>query len=192
MWRRARRDGALVLVAALLAAALASNAIASSRPFNAPMHVPDRAAVAQEHRTVAPESGATGVLRVACEHESPATDSNDPERSPERKHDTDWWLVIPTLALAVFTALLDGFVLWQACISPHYPHGMVNHAAHQYVMGAIHTNTIEGFWSLFKRHVMGTFHKVSRKYLPLYLAEFQFRYNKRENADIFGAAIRSC
>ena len=39
---------------------------------------------------------------------------------------------------------------------------------------------------------MGTYHKVSRKYLPLYVAEFQFKYNNRMNSDIFGAAIREC
>jgi hypothetical protein len=55
-----------------------------------------------------------------------------------------------------------------------------------------HTNTIEGFWPIFKRGVVGTFHKVSAKYLPLYVAEFQFRYNNRDNADIFGEAIRGC
>ena len=55
-----------------------------------------------------------------------------------------------------------------------------------------HTNTIEGFWSIVKRRIMGTFHKVSRKYLPLYVAEFEFRYNNRMNANIFGAAIRAC
>jgi transposase-like protein len=53
-----------------------------------------------------------------------------------------------------------------------YKHGSVHHAAHRYVVGAIHTNTIEGFWSILKRGIMGTFHKVSRKYLPLYVAEF--------------------
>jgi transposase-like protein len=73
-----------------------------------------------------------------------------------------------------------------------YPRGTVNHAARQYVVGAVHTNTIDGFWSIFKRGVVGTFHKVSRKYMPLYVAEFQFRYNNRENADIFGAAIAGC
>jgi len=73
-----------------------------------------------------------------------------------------------------------------------YPHQTVDHGRHKYVIGAIHTNTIEGFWSIFKRGVVGTFHKVSRKYMPLYVAEFQFRYNNRENADIFGTAIRGC
>jgi transposase-like protein len=73
-----------------------------------------------------------------------------------------------------------------------FPHGAVYHTRGQYVTGAIHTNTIEGFWSLIKRGVVGTYHKVSRKYLPLYVAEFQFRYNNRMNADIFGEAIRGC
>ena len=73
-----------------------------------------------------------------------------------------------------------------------YPHGVVNHTAGQYVVGAIHTNTIEGFWSLFKRGIMGSYHKVSAKYLPLYVAEFQFRYNNRKNPDIFQAAIQGC
>src|SRR5204863_7239583 len=50
-------------------------------------------------------------------------------------------------------------------LSPDYPHHAVHHAAKNYVVGAVHTNTIEGFWSLIKRGVMGSYHKVSRKYL---------------------------
>jgi transposase-like protein len=73
-----------------------------------------------------------------------------------------------------------------------YPHGTVDHGKGKYVVGALHTNTIEGFWSLIKRGCIGTFHKVSKKYLHLYVAEFQFRYNNRENHDIFGAAIARC
>jgi hypothetical protein len=89
-----------------------------------------------------------------------------------------------------------------------FRHGSVNHEAghyvensnviyldakaKQYVVGAIHTNTIEGFWSIFKRGIVGSFHKVSKKYMALYVAEFQFRYNNRQNPDIFGAAIAGC
>ena len=73
-----------------------------------------------------------------------------------------------------------------------YPRESVKHRNEQYVVGAVHTNTIEGFWSIFKRGVVGTFHKVSAKYLPLYVAEFQFRYNNRMNPDIFDAAIAGC
>jgi hypothetical protein len=73
-----------------------------------------------------------------------------------------------------------------------FPHFAVHHASGRYVIGAIHTNTIEGFWSIFKRGVVGTFHKVSRKYMALYVAEFQFRYNNRQNANIFGTAISGC
>jgi hypothetical protein len=72
------------------------------------------------------------------------------------------------------------------------PHAMVDHSKKQYVVGVVHTNTIEGFWSIFKRGVVGTFHKMSAKYMPLYVAEFQFRYNNRFNADIFGTAIAGC
>jgi len=73
-----------------------------------------------------------------------------------------------------------------------HPHGTVDHSKHQYVVGAVHTQTIEGFWSIFKRGIVGSFHKVSAKYMPLYVAEFQFRYNHRRNEDIFGAAIAGC
>jgi len=73
-----------------------------------------------------------------------------------------------------------------------YQRGMVHHAAKQYVVGAVHTNTIEGFWSIFKRGVVGTFHKMSEKYMPLYVAEFQFRYNNRMDPDIFEKAIAGC
>ncbi|MGA2891860.1 MAG: IS1595 family transposase [Xanthobacteraceae bacterium] len=73
-----------------------------------------------------------------------------------------------------------------------YNHQTVDHSRKQYVVGAVHTNTIEGFWSIFKRGVVGSFHKVSAKYLPLYVAEFQFRYNNRSNPDMFGTAIGGC
>jgi transposase-like protein len=73
-----------------------------------------------------------------------------------------------------------------------YPHHVIRKKTGDYVHGAIHTNTIEGFWSLIKRGVIGSYHKVSRKYLPLYVAEFEFRHNNRHNPDIFGACVGQC
>lgn len=70
--------------------------------------------------------------------------------------------------------------------------GGLDHTISQHLVGAVHTNTIEGFWSLIKRGVVGTYHQVSRKYLPLYVAEFEFRHNNLNNPDIFGAAVGRC
>lgn len=73
-----------------------------------------------------------------------------------------------------------------------FPHEFVTHGRGEYVRGLVHTQTIDGFWSLLKRGILGTFHNVSRKYLPLYVAEFEWRYNNRSNPDIFGAAVGRC
>ncbi len=58
-------------------------------------------------------------------------------------------------------------------------HRRINHAAGVYVVGDIHTNTIEGFWSLVKRGIGGVYHSVSKKYLQTYLDEYSYRYNRR-------------
>jgi transposase-like protein len=70
-----------------------------------------------------------------------------------------------------------------------FRHDAVNHSAGEYVRGKVHTANIDSFWSLLKRGIVGTYHNVSKKYLPLYLAEFQFRHNNRRNPDIFGQVI---
>jgi transposase-like protein len=70
-----------------------------------------------------------------------------------------------------------------------YKHETVKHSQNEYVRGEIHTNNIESFWALLKRGIVGTYHNVSKKYLPLYFAEFQFRHNSRRESDIFGKAI---
>lgn len=62
-------------------------------------------------------------------------------------------------------------------------HRTVEHGRRQYAKpDGTHTNTIEGFWSQMKRSIDGTHHVVSPKYLPLYVSEFQFRYNHGRNA----------
>jgi transposase len=60
-----------------------------------------------------------------------------------------------------------------------YMHRRIHHAKKVYVFGDVHTNTIEGYWSLVKRGISGTYHNVSEKYLQTYLDEFGFRYNHR-------------
>ena len=57
---------------------------------------------------------------------------------------------------------------------------------------ATHTNAIEGFRSILKRGIVGPFHEVTIKYFALYVAEFRFRYNNRQNDDIFGTAVNGC
>lgn len=75
---------------------------------------------------------------------------------------------------------------WQAYKKPGMSfasHQTVNHGKREYVRGETHTNTIEGYFSLFKRGLNGTFHHVGHHYLDQYLAEFDFRYSHREISD---------
>jgi len=59
-------------------------------------------------------------------------------------------------------------------------HGTVNHSIEEYVRGGFwHTNTIEGYFSILKRGIVGTYHHVSQEHLKRYLGEFDFRYNER-------------
>jgi hypothetical protein len=76
--------------------------------------------------------------------------------------------------------------------APHYPkhfrtvflgHGRVVHSAGEYGRGRIHTNTIEGFFSIFKRGMRGVYQFCSEKHLHRYLAEFDFRYSNRAALD---------
>jgi transposase len=63
-----------------------------------------------------------------------------------------------------------------------YQHRRIHHAKKVYVQGDIHTNTIEGFWSLVKRGISGVYHSVSAKHLQKYLNEYTFRYNHRDDS----------
>ncbi|MGH9794973.1 MAG: IS1595 family transposase [Candidatus Acidiferrales bacterium] len=70
------------------------------------------------------------------------------------------------------------------------PHKTINHSSKVYVMGDIHTNTVESAFSLLKRGIMGTWHKVSAKHLPAYLQEMEFRFNRRKRSDLFIDTLR--
>ncbi len=63
-----------------------------------------------------------------------------------------------------------------------YQHRRVNHAALVYVDGDVHTNTIEGFWSLLKNGIRGVYHSVGKDHLQTYVNEYAFRYNHRADS----------
>jgi len=68
-------------------------------------------------------------------------------------------------------------------------HQTINHSRHHYVRGEVTTNTIEGYFSLLKRGLTGTYHHVSKHHLHRYLAEFDFRYNARQVDDATRAIL---
>lgn len=72
-----------------------------------------------------------------------------------------------------------------------YDHAVINHTKLEYAAGLVHTNSIENFWSLFKRGVIGSFHKVSEKHLDRYLDEFTYRFNGRDDDRLFQNTIRN-
>ena len=82
------------------------------------------------------------------------------------------------------TAIMtDSYQVYPIATKGYKSHESVNHKEREYVRGNVHTNTVEGYFSLLKRGVVGTFHHVSRKHLPLYLAEFDARYSARKVTD---------
>ena len=70
-------------------------------------------------------------------------------------------------------------------------HGTVNHTKDEYVRGNIHTNTVEGFFSILKRGVYGVYQHVSEAHLHRYLSEFDFRYSNREKLGVNDTARAS-
>ncbi|MGL4229959.1 MAG: IS1595 family transposase [Casimicrobium sp.] len=68
-------------------------------------------------------------------------------------------------------------------------HEAVKHSAKEYARGNAHTNTIEGYFSILKRGLIGTFHHVGRQHLKRYVKEFDFRYNARKTSDTERTAL---
>src|SRR5437667_3764593 len=64
-------------------------------------------------------------------------------------------------------------------------HKWVNHSQEEWIVGDVHTNGIESVWSLLKRSIIGSYHKVSIKHLDAYLDELEHRFNNRKNEYIF-------
>ncbi len=76
--------------------------------------------------------------------------------------------------------------------SPVYPklgkkfnrHSTVNHSIEEYVRGDVYTNNAENYFSILKRGIIGTYHHISNEHMPMYLAEFDFRYNNRSDLGV--------
>lgn len=89
------------------------------------------------------------------------------------------------------TLMTDDFHGYRRAHGHVRSHRIIKHSQKKYVDGIIHTNTIEGFWSLLKRGVIGQYHKVSLRHLQSYVNEFAFRYNHRQNIEVFNLTINN-
>ena len=89
----------------------------------------------------------------------------------------------------IFTDEAGAYTALQHMVGMGYEHKRINHSAKVYVAGDVHTNTIEGFWSLVKRGIGGVYHSVSAKYLQSYLDEYSFRYNRRDSGNLIFPAM---
>jgi transposase-like protein len=90
--------------------------------------------------------------------------------------------VVDPDAEAIYT---DAATVYRGVADYNTRHEFVDHSAEEWVRGDVHTNSIESAWSLFDRAVIGSYHKLSKKHLPAYLQEFEFRFNNRENPFLF-------
>ena len=69
------------------------------------------------------------------------------------------------------------------------PHQAVNHTVWYVADDGTHTNSIESFWALLKRGIVGQYHKVSVRHLPKYIDEFSYRFNHRNNKNVFDLTV---
>lgn len=83
----------------------------------------------------------------------------------------------------------DEYMVYRALPKMGYSHGTVEHRSKQYVSGPDHVNSIEAFWLILKRSIRGTHVWVSRKHLPSYLGEFEFRWNRRQRPALMFAEL---
>lgn len=78
---------------------------------------------------------------------------------------------------------------YHALSKKNFDHSIVSHSRGQYVNGIAHTNTIEGFWALLKRGIVGQYHHVTKRHLDAYINEFCFRYNERDTTAAFDKVL---
>lgn len=81
--------------------------------------------------------------------------------------------------------ITDGFGAYAGLHKEYKEHQVVKHENDEFVRGDYHTNSIEGFWSIVKRAIIGQYHRISERYLDLYLDECSFKFNNRSNESLF-------
>lgn len=81
------------------------------------------------------------------------------------------------------TLMTDEYAAYRKPGQVFAQHQTVNHSQGEYARGAVSTNTVEGFFSQLKRSIDGTHHHVTRRHLPRYLSEFDYRYSTRKLSD---------
>ncbi len=96
-----------------------------------------------------------------------------------------------TVSNGVSLVATDEWVGYKS-LKPDFPHQSVSHFQREYVRGNVHTANLDSFWSLLKRGIMGSFHHVSKEYLPMYVNEFSWRHNQRKNPDAFNELLTMC
>ncbi|NBE08115.1 IS1595 family transposase [Paragemmobacter ruber] len=108
-------------------------------------------------------------------------------------------IVVDALTIATIAPILSENIAREATLytdeAKHYrkpgkmfaAHGVVEHGKDEYVRGDVHTNTIEGYFSIFKRGMKGIYQHCGKKHLHRYMAEFDFRYSNRAALDVTDA-----
>jgi hypothetical protein len=87
------------------------------------------------------------------------------------------------------TVYTDELPVYTGILRSRYDHKRIHHSQRIYVAGDVHTNTVEGFFSLVKRGIGGVYHAVSTKHLQSYLSEYAWRYNHRNGEAQFRALV---
>ena len=105
--------------------------------------------------------------------------------APDRTRKTLHKFVAETTADDSEAYYTDGWRPYRGIGDEDTRHETVNHSIKEYVRGDVHTNSVENIWSLLKRSIIGSYHKVSVKHLDAYLDELEWRFNNRDNPWLF-------
>lgn len=90
------------------------------------------------------------------------------------------------------TIMTDDFPSYRGLDKNFSFHHVINHGNKEYVRGNVHTNTVEGYFSILKRGIIGVYHHVGEQHLHRYLSEFNFRYNNRKIDDAERSMLSLC